>query len=125
MPPERQSYDGELSGIRKSMETMAEASMKTALHVERISTRQEVYIEQITICSKETKQNAKNIIELNTKYDGHEKLHKVIKQVKDGAMSKGRWCADNIRSWVAVIISAVIAVMFFFLKFSGKSGGNS
>ena len=122
--PQDNNYNSEIAGIRRSMETLVKASMKTALHVERISTQQEIYITQVTACSNETKQNTNDIIELSTKYNGHERFHKTIKQAKEGAIIKGRWCADSIRSWIAVGISAVIAAMFFLLKFGNKPGGS-
>ena len=64
---ERRAYDGEIAGMRKSIEKVADASMKTALHIERIATLQEVYVKQIKDCSDETGDNAKDIIALQTK----------------------------------------------------------
>ncbi len=67
MPEERRSYDGEIAGMRKSIDKMADASMKTALHIERVATLQEVYVEQIKSCSDETTTNTKDITVLKTK----------------------------------------------------------
>lgn len=65
--PKEQSYDGEIAGMRKSMEKMAEAATKQALHTERIATLQEVYVEQIKTCSGETKDNTKAIASMKVK----------------------------------------------------------
>lgn len=63
---ERRSYDGEISGIRKSIDTLVDNSTKTSLHVERISTLQKVYVEEIKTCREETIAHGKAIASMKT-----------------------------------------------------------
>lgn len=61
---ERRSYDGEIAGIRKSLEDIVKTSSEQAVDIGEIATAQKIYIKNIEKCNEETKGNSDDITDI-------------------------------------------------------------
>ncbi len=67
MNEKRRSYDGEIAGIRKSLEKNADASVSIALSIQKIELMQQNHIDHMEKVRNDTDANTKEVSALRSK----------------------------------------------------------